>query len=58
VFSETRQSIDLDRVFQMFARAGYKGYMSAEYEGAEDPMTAVPKLVDKIRVLSKKYSSA
>jgi sugar phosphate isomerase/epimerase len=58
VFSETRQSIDLDRVFQMFARAGYKGYMSAEYEGAEDPMTAVPKLVDKIRALSKKYSSA
>jgi sugar phosphate isomerase/epimerase len=58
VFSETGQSIDLDRVFQMFARAGYKGYMSAEYEGAEDPMTAVPKLVDKIRVLSKKYSSA
>jgi sugar phosphate isomerase/epimerase len=58
VFTETGQSIDLDRVFQMFARAGYKGYMSAEYEGAEDPMTAVPKLVDKIRVLSKKYSSA
>jgi sugar phosphate isomerase/epimerase len=58
VFTETGQSIDLDRVFQIFARAGYKGYMSAEYEGAEDPMTAVPKLVDKIRALSKKYSSA
>jgi sugar phosphate isomerase/epimerase len=58
VFSETGQSIDLDRVFQMFARAGYKGYMSAEYEGTEDPMTAVPKLVDKIRVLTRKYSSA
>jgi len=58
VFSETGQPIDLDRVFQMFARGGYKGYMSAEYEGAEDPTTGVPKLVDKIRVLSKKYSSA
>ena len=58
VFSESGQPIDLDRVFQMFARGGYKGYMSAEYEGAEDPTTGVPKLVDKIRVLSKKYSSA
>jgi sugar phosphate isomerase/epimerase len=58
VFSQTGQPIDLDRVFQMFAHAGYKGYMSAEYEGAENAMTAVPKLVDKIRVLCKKYSSA
>ena len=57
VFSATSQPVDLDRVFQMFARAGYKGYMSAEYEGAEDPMIAVPKLVDKIEVLCRKYSS-
>ena len=57
-FSESGQPIDLDRVFQMFARGGYKGYMSAEYEGAEDPMTGVPKLVSKIQVLCKKYSSA
>ena len=58
VFSESGQPIDLDRVFQMFARGGYKGYMSAEYEGAEDPITGVPKLVSKIQVLCKKYSSA
>jgi hypothetical protein len=32
--------------------------MSAEYEGAEDPMTGVPKLVSKIQILCKKYSSA
>jgi sugar phosphate isomerase/epimerase len=49
--------IDMDRVWRLFARAGYKGYMSAEYEGKEDPMTGVPKLIAKIRMLCRKYSS-
>jgi sugar phosphate isomerase/epimerase len=48
--------IDLDRVWQMFAKAGYKGYMSAEFEG-KDAMTGVPKLTDKIKTLCKKYST-
>jgi hypothetical protein len=30
--------------------------MSAEYEGAEDSMTGVPKLIEKIKVLCSKYS--
>ncbi len=49
--------IDLDRVWRIFRDAGFKGYMSAEYEGKEDPMTGVPKLVAKIRALNTKYSS-
>lgn len=49
--------IDLDRVWRIFAKAGYKGFMSAEYEGTEDPMTGVPKLIDKIRTLCRKYST-
>jgi sugar phosphate isomerase/epimerase len=49
--------IDMDRVWRLFVRAGYKGYMSAEYEGKEDPMTGVPKLIEKIRVLCRKYST-
>lgn len=49
--------IDLDRVWRLFAHAGYKGYMSAEYEGREDPMTGVPKLITKIRALCQKYST-
>jgi sugar phosphate isomerase/epimerase len=49
--------LDLDRVWQMFAAHGFKGYMSAEYEADEDPMTGVPKLVEKIKTLSRKYSS-
>lgn len=50
--------IDLDRVWQMFAKAGYKGYMSAEYETEkEDPITGVPRLIGDMRKLSRKYSS-
>ena len=56
-YSESKKPLDLDRVWQIFAKAGYKGYMSAEYEGDEDPMTGVPKLIEKIRTLCKKYSS-
>lgn len=57
-FSDSHEPIDLDRVWQLFARAGYKGYMSAEYEGEEDPLTGVPKLIEKIKTLCRKYSSA
>jgi sugar phosphate isomerase/epimerase len=49
--------IDMDRVWQMFAKAGYKGYMSAEYEGKEDPMIGVPNLMNRIKALCKKYST-
>jgi len=51
------QAVDLDRVWQIFARSNYQGFMSAEYEGEEDFSTGVPKLVDKIKALSTKYSS-
>jgi sugar phosphate isomerase/epimerase len=57
-FSVTKRPIDLDRVWRLFARGGYKGYMSAEYEDEEDSMTGVPKLLEKIKVLCRKYSSA
>jgi sugar phosphate isomerase/epimerase len=60
VFDKSRHPIDLDRVWQMFAKAGYRGYMSLEYEGgrnAEDPMTGVPKLIEQMKSLCKKYSS-
>jgi sugar phosphate isomerase/epimerase len=50
--------IDLDRVWRLFADAGFKGFMSAEYEGEEDAATAVPKLTEKIRMLCAKYSTA
>lgn len=52
-----REPVDLDRVWGIFARSNYKGFMSAEYEGEEDPSTGVPRLVDKIKTLCRKYSS-
>ena len=58
LYGEPKQPLDLDRIWQMFVRSGYNGYMSAEYEGQEDAMTGVPKLVEKIMVLCRKYSSA
>lgn len=56
-YGEPRKPLDLDRVWQMFAKAGYKGFMSAEYEGEEDAMTGVPKLLNTIKALCKQYSS-
>lgn len=58
VYGENKTPLDLDRIWQIFAKAGYKGFMSAEYEGAEDAMTGVPKLIEKIKTLCRKYSSA
>lgn len=58
VFGFTKRPIDLDRVWRLFAQAGYKGYMSVEYEAEEDPGTGVPKLMDKVKTLCRKYSSA
>lgn len=57
-YGEKREPLDLDRIWKMFADGGYRGYMSAEYEGEEDPMTGVPKLIGKIKALCKKYSTA
>ncbi len=56
-YGERKEPLDLERVWQMFAKGGYKGYMSAEYESEEDAMTGVPKLIAKIKTLCQKYSS-
>ena len=58
LFGATKRPIDLDCVWRLFVQGEYKGYMSAEYEAEEDPMTGVPKLLEKIKVLCRKYSSA
>jgi hypothetical protein len=45
----------------MFADAGFKGYMSVEYESNyennEPAETGVPKLVAQVRALCKRYST-
>jgi sugar phosphate isomerase/epimerase len=57
-YGERKQPLDLDRVWQLFAQSGYKGFLSVEYEGEEDAMTGVPKLVSKMKLLCRKYSTA
>lgn len=56
-YGERKEPLDLERIWQMFAKGGYKGYMSTEYEAEEDAMTGVPKLIAKIKTLCQKYSS-
>jgi sugar phosphate isomerase/epimerase len=56
-YGTTKQPLDLERIWRMLAKRAYKGYLSAEYEGEEDPLTGVPKLIEKIKSLCKKYSS-
>jgi sugar phosphate isomerase/epimerase len=57
-YGEPKKPLDLDRIWRMFAQSGYKGYMSVEYEGEEDAMSGVPKLINKIKPLCRKYSTA
>ena len=54
---DNQTPIDLDRVWQMFAKQGYKGYMALEFEARADPMAGVPPMLEKMKALSKKYSS-
>ena len=41
--------IDYPRVAEIFKKVNYRGYVSVEFEGEEDPMTAVPKSLEMIR---------
>ncbi len=55
---KTRDPFDLDRVFTMFAKHGFKGYMGLEYEAEwEDPAVAVPRYLRRLKELAVKYSS-
>ena len=41
--------IDYSRVAEIFRKVNYRGYVSVEFEGQEDPMTAVPKSLEMIQ---------
>lgn len=56
-YGKPLKSLDLERMWKLFAKGGYQGYMSVEYESEEDPTTGVPKLVQKVKTLCKKYST-
>jgi sugar phosphate isomerase/epimerase len=56
-FEYDQTLVDMDRVWRLFTQAGFKGYMSVEYESDEPSATGVPKLVAKTKALCEKYSS-
>lgn len=41
--------LDYPRIGKMLRGHGYRGYVSLEYEGKEDPLTAVPKSLSMLR---------
>ena len=45
------QEADLSRVIGVLRDAKYSGYVVLEYEAREDPATAVPKSIKKLRSL-------
>ncbi len=40
---------DLARIGDILRKASYRGYVTLEYEGAEEPLTAVPAYLEKMR---------
>lgn len=41
--------LDYDRIFDILKKVNYQGYVSLEFEGKEDPFTAVPKSIAMLR---------
>ena len=51
-----KEKTDFDRLFGMFARGGYRGFVSLEYE-ENDAETAVPVLAPELIKAARKYSA-
>jgi L-ribulose-5-phosphate 3-epimerase len=54
---KSRGPFDWDRVFAMFSRHNFRGYMGLEYESADDPAAAVPRYLKQLKELAVKYSA-
>jgi sugar phosphate isomerase/epimerase len=46
---KTKKEADLKKVFDILREVNYRGYLVLEYEGEEDPMTGVPKWINKMK---------
>jgi sugar phosphate isomerase/epimerase len=44
-----KQPLDLKRTVDILRGAGYRGYVTLEYEASEDPKTAVPKALEALK---------
>lgn len=47
--AKQKQPADLKRIVKILRDANYQGYLALEYEAAEDPWTAVPRLLNEMR---------
>ena len=55
---DNRRPIDLDRIWRIFSKHGFRGYMSLEYnDSAGDVLTGAPRMIERMKELNKKYSS-
>lgn len=48
---QPKEEADLSRLIEILRKAKYSGYVVLEYEAAEDPMTAIPRHVNRLREL-------
>ncbi len=46
-----KQPADFERIVKILKDAGYRGFVALEYEEAESPFAAIPKLLDQLRPL-------
>jgi sugar phosphate isomerase/epimerase len=53
--SGAKEAVDVDRLLPMFVKAGYRGFISLEYED-NDPETGVPRLAAELLRGVRKYS--
>jgi sugar phosphate isomerase/epimerase len=44
-----KQEADFGRLVRILKDAGYRGYVSLEYEAAEPPLTAIPRHLERLR---------
>jgi sugar phosphate isomerase/epimerase len=51
----TEKKLDYERIMKILKKANYNGYLSIEYEGKEDELTAMPRASAYLRKLIKKY---
>ena len=48
---QEKHEADLARIVEILKKSGFRGYATLEYEAAEPPLTAVPRELERLRVL-------
>jgi sugar phosphate isomerase/epimerase len=48
---QKKEEADLKKLLDILRNVGYRGYVALEYEAAEDPKAAVPRIIEALRKL-------